>query len=132
MCRRLSPALLGTCAAALLIASGCRTSVRTGPRGTPVTTVRGTRGGRATVGKGSRGGRAVIVHEAPPPPRHVKIRPKRPGPAFGWAPGHWEWDGKWRWRKGHWWLRPRKGAGWTPARWERTSGGWRFVPGRWN
>jgi len=65
----------------------------------------------------------VVVEEAPaPPPPQTEIITVAPGPtaAWYWAPGCWEWRGRWVWTSGRWIARPHPGAVWVGPHW-----GWR-------
>lgn len=76
--------------------------------------------------------RPTIVAVAPPPLR-VETMSARPGPGHVWARGYWDWDGdSWAWVPGRWAVGPTKTASWIPARYERVSGGWRYVPSHWS
>jgi hypothetical protein len=76
----------------------------------------------------------VVEDEAPPPPPvQVEIQTVAPGPlsAWYWAPGVWEWNGRWVWTRGHWIGRPRPGAVWYGAHWDRRGGHRVWVHGYW-
>ena len=65
----------------------------------------------------------VVEDEAPaPPPVQTEVVTVAPGPldVWFWAPGCWEWRGRWVWVGGHWMARPHPGAVWVNAHW-----GWR-------
>jgi hypothetical protein len=76
-----------------------------------------------------------VVEEAPaPPPPQTEVVTVAPGPpdVWLWAPGAWEWRGRWIWIGGHWVSRPHPGAVWVGAHWGWRghhriwlSGGWR-------
>ncbi|MDQ5859043.1 MAG: YXWGXW repeat-containing protein [Acidobacteriota bacterium] len=85
----------------------------------------------------------------PPPPLPDEIRPRivavappalrveavvaRPGPTHVWARGYWDWDGdSWAWVPGRWAVGPTRAASWMPARYERVSSGWEYVPAHWS
>lgn len=76
----------------------------------------------------------VVTEEAPaPPPPQVELVPAAPGPltSWYWAPGCWEWRGRWIWTGGHWITRPYARAVWVGPHW-----GWRghqrfWVAGTW-
>ncbi len=77
----------------------------------------------------------TVVEEAPaPPPPQTEVVTIAPGPLdfWFWAPGVWEWRGRWVWTGGHWIHRPHPGAVWVGAHWGWhgrhrvwVSGGWR-------
>jgi WXXGXW repeat (2 copies) len=76
--------------------------------------------------------RPTIVTIAPPPIR-VETVVVRPGPEHVWARGYWDWDGdSWAWVRGRWAVGPTATASWVPARYQRVSGGWEYVPGHWS
>ena len=71
-----------------------------------------------------------VVSEAPPEAQ-VEVVGNPPGPDYVWAPGYWEWDGRWVWVSGRWVLTPRPHAVWVPGHWRRTSQGWVWIHGYW-
>jgi hypothetical protein len=76
----------------------------------------------------------VVEDEAPPPPPpQVEAVPVIPGPPalWFWAPGVWEWHGRWVWTRGHWMNRPHAGAVWYGAHWERRGGHRVWIGGAW-
>jgi hypothetical protein len=76
--------------------------------------------------------RPTIVEVAPPPLR-VEATVARPGPAYVWAHGYWDWDGNsWAWVPGRWVTAPTAGASWMPAQYARVSRGWQYVPAHWS
>jgi hypothetical protein len=78
---------------------------------------------------------AVVDDGVPPPPAdQVEVVTVAPGPldVWFWAPGTWEWRGRWVWVGGHWIARPHPGAVWVRAHWVYhghhrvwVTGGWR-------
>jgi hypothetical protein len=54
--------------------------------------------------------------EAPPPPE-AEVVPPQPDMTFVWAPGYWDWQGRWVWRRGYWGPRPHPGAVWVQGHW---------------
>ena len=63
----------------------------------------------------------TVVEEAPaPPPPQVEVVPVAPGPVsvWFWAPGCWEWNGRWVWTRGHWIARPHPHAVWVGPHWD--------------
>lgn len=76
--------------------------------------------------------RPTIVEVAPPPLR-VEAMVARPGPAYVWARGYWDWAGRsWAWVPGRWVSTPTAGASWVPARYARVATGWKYVPAHWS
>lgn len=62
----------------------------------------------------------VVEEETPaPPPPQTEVVTVAPGPTdvWFWAPGCWEWRGRWVWTGGHWVARPHPGAVWVGAHW---------------
>ena len=73
----------------------------------------------------------VYVERRPPPPRVEVIGP-RPGPAFVWIRGYWEWGGgDYRWRAGRWVMPERGHKKWEPGHWKKHGHAWYWVEGRW-
>lgn len=71
----------------------------------------------------------IIVHKAPPAPKHERIPAARHG--YEWAPGYWNWNGRRHvWVKGHW-ERVRPGHAYKPAEWRRDHNGWRLERAGW-
>jgi hypothetical protein len=76
--------------------------------------------------------RPTIVVVAPPPLR-VETVIARPAPGHVWARGYWDWDGdSWAWVPGRWAVGPTRAASWLPARYERVTSGWQYVPAHWS
>jgi hypothetical protein len=79
--------------------------------------------------------REVVVEDEapPPPPPQVEVVPVIPGPPalWFWAPGVWEWHGRWVWTGGHWIRRPHPGAVWYGPRWEYRGPHRVWVTGEW-
>jgi hypothetical protein len=76
----------------------------------------------------------VVEEEAPPPPpEQVEIQTVAPGPmsVWFWAPGAWEWNGRWVWTRGHWIARPHAGAMWYGPHWDHRGGHRVWVHGYW-
>lgn len=75
--------------------------------------------------------RTVVIHDAPPPPRH-EVRPHRPYPHAAWRAGHWARRGDaWVWRSGYWTRPPHQGRVWVDGYWRHSPHGWVWVDGRW-
>ncbi|WP_020656785.1 YXWGXW repeat-containing protein [Massilia niastensis] len=84
------------------------------------------RGDRADRGDRTR---VVIVHKAPPAPRHESIPAARRG--YDWVPGYWDWNGRRHvWVSGHW-ERDRPGYVYSRAEWKRDRNGWYLDQGGW-
>jgi len=65
----------------------------------------------------------------PPPPRVVRVQPRRPGPDFVWVGGYWYPErGRYAWHEGYWTRAPYANAEWIGPRYE----GGRFFEGYWN
>jgi WXXGXW repeat (2 copies) len=65
---------------------------------------------------------------APPPPRVVRVLPRRPGPEFVWVEGYWYPVGRhYSWHEGYWTRPPYEGAVWVLPRYE----GGEFFEGYW-
>jgi hypothetical protein len=75
---------------------------------------------------------AVVEAPAPPPPQTEYVT-VAPGPlsVWFWAPGCWEWRGRWVWTGGHWIARPHAGAVWVGAHWDARGGRRVWVHGGW-
>ena len=55
----------------------------------------------------------VVVPAPPPPLQQAAALPPQPGPNAVWVPGHYHWEGGWRWVPGHW--EPNRGGQrWVP------------------
>ena len=56
----------------------------------------------------------------PPPPRVVRVIPRRPSVAYVWVDGFWEPHGRqYRWHNGYWTRPPYAGARWVAPRYDR-------------
>lgn len=74
-------------------------------------------------------GSDVLTDAAPPPPRAEHEPPHRDG--YVWAPGHWEWTGRfYRWISGSY-ISERRGAHWVADHWDPAGNQWHYVPGHW-
>jgi hypothetical protein len=73
---------------------------------------------------------AEIVSDSPPPASRVEHEPQhRDG--YVWAPGYWEWNGRFfHWTSGTWILEHR-GKHWVADRWDQIQSQWHYVPGHW-
>ena len=64
----------------------------------------------------------------PPPPRVVRVLPRRPGPDFIWIEGYWYPAGRrYKWHNGYWTRPPYPGASWLGPHYE----GGQFFEGYW-
>jgi YXWGXW repeat-containing protein len=65
----------------------------------------------------------------PPPPRVVRVLPRRPGPEFVWVEGYWYPVGNhYKWHAGYWTRPTYPGARWVPPHHD----GERFFNGYWD
>jgi WXXGXW repeat (2 copies) len=73
---------------------------------------------------------ADILSDAPPPaPRVEHEPPHRDG--FAWAPGYWEWNGRFfHWVSGTWILE-RRNRHWVADHWDPIGNQWQYVRGHW-
>jgi hypothetical protein len=71
-----------------------------------------------------------IVSDTPPPAPRVEHEPvHRDG--YVWAPGYWEWNGRFfKWVSGTW-IPERRGKHWVADRWDPIQNQWHYVPGHW-
>ncbi|MGA2708263.1 MAG: YXWGXW repeat-containing protein [Steroidobacteraceae bacterium] len=74
---------------------------------------------------------AAIVSDTPPPAPRVEHEPlHRDG--YVWAPGFWEWNGRFfNWIPGTWILE-RRGKHWVADRWDQIQNQWHYVRGHWD
>ena len=64
----------------------------------------------------------------PPPPRVIRVLPRRPGLAYVWVDGYWYPNGrKYKWHQGYWTLPPYEGARWIAPHYD----GQMFFQGYW-
>jgi hypothetical protein len=74
----------------------------------------------------------VVVRVAPPPPVHVGVIGRAPGPGYVWVEGYHRWNGsRYMWVEGHWVRPPRRAAVWVAPAWVRHGNGWVFHEGYW-
>jgi hypothetical protein len=73
----------------------------------------------------------VVVVQAAPPAPLVEVIPPRPSIYHVWCAGHWRYNGRYYWVRGHWEIPPRGYIGWAAPHWEVRGGGYFFVEGRW-
>ncbi|MFL6672500.1 MAG: YXWGXW repeat-containing protein [Massilia sp.] len=77
----------------------------------------------------AQGAEVIIVHKAPPSPKHETAPAARRG--YEWAPGYWNWNGRrYAWVKGHW-ERTRPGYAYQRSEWVRGNDGWHLDRGGW-
>jgi hypothetical protein len=71
-----------------------------------------------------------VVSDTPPPAARVEHEPAhRDG--YVWAPGYWEWNGRFfQWRSGTW-ITERRRSRWAADHWEQFGNQWHFVRGHW-
>ncbi|MGO9995415.1 MAG: YXWGXW repeat-containing protein [Steroidobacteraceae bacterium] len=73
---------------------------------------------------------ADIVSDTPPPAPRVEHEPA-PRDGYVWAPGYWEWNGRFfNWISGTW-VPERRGKHWVADRWEQLGSQWHYVRGHW-
>jgi hypothetical protein len=72
-----------------------------------------------------------IVSDTPPPVPRVEHQPA-PRDGYVWAPGHWDWNGRFfHWTSGSW-MPERRKSQWVADRWEQVGTQWHYVPGHWD
>jgi hypothetical protein len=73
---------------------------------------------------------ADIVTDTPPPePRAEHEPPHRDG--YSWAPGYWEWNGRFfNWVSGTW-IYERRNRHWVADHWDPIGNQWHYVRGHW-
>ena len=71
-----------------------------------------------------------VVSDTPPPaPRVEHEPPHRDG--YAWAPGYWEWNGRFfRWISGTW-IAERRKSHWVADHWDQIGNQWHYVQGHW-
>jgi hypothetical protein len=73
-------------------------------------------------------GADIVIDAAPPAPRAEHEPPHRDG--YVWAPGYWEWNGRFfHWTSGTW-ISERRGH-WVADHWDQVGNQWRYVQGQW-
>ncbi|HZL42679.1 MAG TPA: hypothetical protein VFD66_05315 [Verrucomicrobiae bacterium] len=75
-------------------------------------------------------GVATVVTHSPPRP-NIEVVGRSSDPNYVWAPGAWEWHGRWVWVSGKWTLRPHPDAMWSPGHWVQQEYGWVWIHGYW-
>jgi hypothetical protein len=71
----------------------------------------------------------IVVHTAPPAPRHEAVPHARRG--YEWVPGYWNWSGRrYVWSAGHL-ERVRAGYVYHRPEWQQGNDGWRMNRGGW-
>jgi hypothetical protein len=71
----------------------------------------------------------ITVDAAPPADRHEVVPNPRAG--YVWAPGHWEWTGRFYSWTGGTWIIAHRGQDWVADRWEQVGSQYHFLPGHW-
>jgi WXXGXW repeat (2 copies) len=75
------------------------------------------------------GGSDIFTDVAPPPPRAERVPPRD---GYVWAPGYWEWTGRfYRWVSGSY-VYERRRAHWVPDHWDQVGNRWHYVRGHWD
>ena len=71
-----------------------------------------------------------ILSDTPPPAARAEHEPPhRDG--YAWAPGYWEWNGRFfHWVSGSW-IVERRNQHWVADHWERIENQWRHLRGHW-
>jgi hypothetical protein len=73
-------------------------------------------------------GKDIVVDMPPPAPRIEHQPPHRDG--YVWAPGYWEWTGRFfQWTSGTW-ISERRGH-WVANHWDPIGNQWHYVEGHW-
>jgi WXXGXW repeat (2 copies) len=73
-------------------------------------------------------GAAVTTDVPPPPPRVESVAPRE---GYVWAPGYWEWNGRfYHWTTGSY-IFERRRAHWVADQWVPVGGRWHYLRGRW-
>ena len=72
----------------------------------------------------------VMVEGTPPPPLN-EVEDPNPGPGSIWRDGYWKWEGRWKWQKGGWILKPSEDSVWVPGFWKKNGHHWVWVDGHW-
>src|SRR5580693_1550225 len=71
----------------------------------------------------------IVSDTAPPAPRVEREPPHRDG--YAWAPGYWEWNGRFfHWVSGTWILE-RRNQHWVADHWDAIGNQWHYVRGHW-
>ena len=71
-----------------------------------------------------------IVSNMPPPAPRVEHEPP-PRDGYAWAPGYWEWNGRFfHWMSGTW-IPERRGKHWVADHWDQIGNQWHYVRGHW-
>ncbi len=71
----------------------------------------------------------VITDTPPPVPRAEREPPHRDG--YVWAPGYWEWNGRFfQWISGTW-IAERRRFHWVADHWDAAGNRWHHVRGHW-
>ena len=74
-------------------------------------------------------GADILTSVPPPQPRIEHEPPHRDG--YVWAPGYWEWSGRFfHWVSGTW-IPERPRAHWVADHWEQVGDHWHYLRGHW-
>jgi hypothetical protein len=74
----------------------------------------------------------TVIRVAPPPPVHVGVVGRAPGPGYVWVEGYQRWNGsRYVWVGGRWVRPPRPGAVWVAPVYVRQGSAWAFRAGYW-
>jgi WXXGXW repeat (2 copies) len=70
----------------------------------------------------------ILTNTPPPQSRLEREPPHRDG--YAWAPGYWEWNGRfYHWSSGTW-ISERQGH-WIPDHWDPVGTQWHYIRGHW-
>lgn len=71
-----------------------------------------------------------IVSDVPPPVPRVEHQPP-PRDGYVWAPGYWEWNGRFfHWISGTW-IQERRKSQWMADHWQQIANQWHYIRGHW-
>jgi hypothetical protein len=74
-------------------------------------------------------GADIVIDTTPPAPRVEHEPPRRDG--YSWAPGYWEWNGRFfHWVSGTWILE-RRNQHWVADHWDPIGNQWHYARGHW-
>jgi WXXGXW repeat (2 copies) len=70
----------------------------------------------------------ILTNTPPPQPRLEREPLHRDG--YAWAPGYWEWSGRfYHWSSGTW--IPERQGHWIPDHWDPVGTQWHYIRGHW-
>ena len=77
--------------------------------------------------------KVIVVHVAPPEPRHEEVLVvPADHPDWSWHPGYYRWNGsQYEWVAGHYEQAPKPHDTWVPGHWVARDGGWVWAEGHW-